>query len=296
MRHRHLITFPRLFPAIALTLIAVALLATACDTSDAPIEETRNGTPLSPTQAGPGVPLTAIPTEFPASPVAPTTYGENCAVSWREAMQYIGLDVTLQGPVVDIRQISRPGGEAVAIALGAGPSEPNGVDVIIPPFAVGRFNPPPDELFADQRVCVRGYVAAGADRLRIYISSPDDITILSDAVPTPVLIGGQCDNPVSWDQAAQHAGERIAVRGPVVGSRGELNGPNQLMILELGTAAPAEDGFDVAIPFYALDKFDSPPREFYDGKTICVQGAITVVGGRARTYVDRQDSIFVEGQ
>lgn len=275
-------------------LIAASILALACETDRAPIEETRGGDPIDTPRAGPGVPLTPLATEFPAPPVAPVDFLEECAVSWRAATQYIGLRVTLQGPVVDVRDITTITGDAVAIALGAGPGDPEGVDVVIPEFAVPRFNPPPDELYTDERICVRGYVASGADRLRVYVSTPAEVLILSEDAPTPVVPGGECVDPISWEEASEHLGELVNVEGPVVGSRLETAGPNELTILEVGEPSPTEGGFDVAIPSYALDNFDEPPEELYEGVTICVLGAIGMVNERPRAFVDRQESVFVE--
>jgi hypothetical protein len=32
--------------------------------------------------------------------------------------------------------------------------------------------------------------------------------------------------------------------------------------------------------------FPNPPQQEYAGETICVEGAVSIVGGRARLYVD----------
>jgi hypothetical protein len=113
---------------------------------------------------------------------------------------------------------------------------------------------------------------------------------------TPLAGGGfampaACDRPLDWSQAAAHAGETVQAIGPVVGSRVEDAVADDYAVLEVGAAHPADGGLDVGVPLSALG--EDAERDLFAGDVICVEGAVTVAGGRARIDIMGPDEIFV---
>ncbi|HXK32993.1 MAG TPA: hypothetical protein VNM91_03140 [Dehalococcoidia bacterium] len=217
------------------------------------------------------------------------------ALPWDQAAEYAGTDQAVAGPVTGIRDESIGDDAYRVIAIGAPAGEPRGMDVFIPETRLGRFGATIEETFAaGETLCAIGTITVADERLRIFVSGPDELATIPPGAPDPAAPGGECDVPLPWEQAVSQAGETVPVAGPVVGYREETAEDDEFFVIEVGRPAPEDGGVDIAIPAYALDNFGEHPRDLYDvGETICVEGAIVNAGGRARIVAQLPEGIFV---
>lgn len=248
-------------------------------------------------QTGPEIAAPAAnPTPTAVGAVTPASGGgepfASCAdsASWLDASLYVDQQIALQGRVVSAEQVVQGGDPFIQLEIGVPVAEPGGVDVFIPSYAAPAFNGSPQTEYGGHTVCVRGVLLKQGQRYALYIENATDIADVPAGTPRPVVETAKCSDAVPWQDAAAHANDsRVDVTGPVVGMRAS-RGLNDSQLLEVGTAT-GPGGFDVAIPAYAIGDFDLT----YQGKTICVRGAVSVVDGRARIIVDQPAAIVVDG-
>jgi hypothetical protein len=265
---------------IILTAALILPLLAACGSgsrTDTPAQSRATQTAAPP----PGTPL--------SGGAEPAGTNESCAIAWQDAGQQVGQVASIQGPVVASRFAETSQGRVTVLAVGAEAPQP-GLDIVISSTAKAKFPVPPESLFVGMRVCVRGPVAAAQGRSQISIDGPDEITVVPATAPTPVAQSGACTTPISPADAAAHAGEMVAVRGAVAGSRSE----DGTLVIELGAPAGAPGGFDIEIPQFALGNFSPPADQAYAGETICVTGFISIVDGRPRTLAEQPAGILVQ--
>ena len=181
----------------------------------------------------------------------------------------------------------------IYIEVGSLRPDTRGLDVVINQSIRDQFLPSPEVLFKGRTICARGPVSVIDGRAQIFPGARTDVAIARPIPVTPQVPGGYCDQPIPWTDASQYDQQTVDIEGPVVGVRQEDNVNGHVLIIEVGRAKDAGQGFDVAIEASALGNFDPNPAAAYVGKTICVQGAITIVNGRPRTYVDVPRGIFL---
>jgi hypothetical protein len=172
-------------------------------------------------------------------------------------------------------------------------SPDKGLEVAIERDAVVPFGIDPLNTFTGEYVCATGVVQDLDGTLRIYVSGLQEVVVYTEA-PDAVAPGGACEEPVSWEQALDYAGERAPVQGPVVGWRVDTEtNPEELHIVEIGRPYPEPGGVDIAFAEGVLEDFNPPPAEQYAGETICVDGFVSEVEGRARLFAAIPAGVFV---
>lgn len=216
-------------------------------------------------------------------------------IPWEEAGKYVDVETSFVGPVAGASRQNIGEDAFVFLEIGNQLTSANGIDVVIPDYAVERFVASPIDTLTGEFVCVTGVIQPGENgRLRTFIGGPDDLVRYTLPPPTSAAPGGSCEDPISWDGAPEHAGERMPVEGRVVGTRiDEESYAEPLVLLALGRAGDEAGGVDIAIPASALGNFDAAPEELYDGKTVCVDGAIVESGGRYRIFAQIPQAIFI---
>jgi hypothetical protein len=276
--------------AALLTLIALSFGAVACG------NDAEDDLALTDTDDGNTRTTGGTPEEGGAPPGSRAVDRCLAPIAWENAREYLDVEISFVGPVAGASRQDIGEDEFLFLEVGNQLSSENGIDVVIPDYAVARFIAPPEETLTGEFICVTGVIQEGDEggRLRTFIGGPEDITRYTLPPPTPAPPGGSCDGPISWDEAPEHVGERLPVEGPVVSVRiDEESYAEPLTLLALGRPGDEEGGVDIAIPESALGNFEAPPEELYADKTICVDGAIVEVDGRYRVFVQLPQGIFI---
>lgn len=86
--------------------------------------------------------------------------------------------------------------------------------------------------------------------------------------------GGVPTGAISWDEAKDHIGDRIAVCGPVAGTFYGSSIKGRPTFLNVGEDYPSKRRFTVVIWGENRGNFPQAPETYYSGKTICVTGLI----------------------
>jgi len=94
-------------------------------------------------------------------------------------------------------------------------------------------------------------------------------------------------------EAAGYVGEEVTVCGQVVDAAYLARSSSRPTFLNFERAFP-ETPFTVVIWPAVRERFDEPPHEYFLGKTLCVDGRITLYKGRPQIVVDAVDQIRVE--
>jgi hypothetical protein len=98
-------------------------------------------------------------------------------VAWEEADLHVGQTTAISGPVAATSYVPEVGGEPTFLNLGnAHPAEPR-FDVVVYGELRDRFDRPPEELFAEQTVCVIGTVRLRDGVPQIVLRSPASIVV-----------------------------------------------------------------------------------------------------------------------
>lgn len=82
-----------------------------------------------------------------------------------------------------------------------------------------------------------------------------------------------CDDPVTWDQAGEVVGQVSAIIGPVAAATTAEEVGGAPTFLNLGTAHPAPERFDVVIYEDVRERFEVSP-EALQGRDVCVRGEV----------------------
>jgi hypothetical protein len=111
---------------------------------------------------------------------------------------------------------------------------------------------------------------------------PTPTSVSPTATPTqppPTPTPDPCPGAYAWDAAAQHVGEIVTIRGPVIDATFASDSRGKPTFLDIGKAYPAPDRFTVVIWIPNRDNFPGAPEELYAGQTVCVTGEITLYNG-----------------
>ena len=96
---------------------------------------------------------------------------------------------------------------------------------------------------------------------------------------------------IPWEQAVHHVGERTTVYGPVVSTKWASSSRGQPTFLNIGRAYPDSNRFTVVIWIQNRGNFSSAPENYYDGKTISVNGLIDTYEGVPQIEVSSPSQI-----
>jgi len=98
---------------------------------------------------------------------------------------------------------------------------------------------------------------------------------------------------IQWHEASLHVGESLIVCGPVVGTSYASTSTGAPTFINLGADYPSSDRFTIVIWDRDRAYFDSPPEDYYFGKTLCVTGTIILFRGIAQIEVSQPIQIEV---
>jgi hypothetical protein len=102
--------------------------------------------------------------------------------------------------------------------------------------------------------------------------------------------GALCVNDVAWPNARDHEGEHGIYSGEVQSVRvatGESGSPT---FLNIGADYPDSDRLTVVVWGEDADKFGD--LTYFEGRDVCVEGAVQLYEGVAQIVVDDADAIF----
>jgi hypothetical protein len=94
-------------------------------------------------------------------------------------------------------------------------------------------------------------------------------------------------------EAAANVGEEVTVCGQVVDTAYLARSSSRPTFLNFERPFP-ETPFTVVIWPTVRERFDEPPHQYFLGKTLCVDGRITLYKGRPQIVIDGVDQIRVE--
>jgi hypothetical protein len=107
---------------------------------------------------------------------------ETCAsedsIAWHEAVDYVGNEVALSGPVLEVNQ-GGEGGAAATIVVGERTEDaPPLVDIALTATAEGDYAEGIEQVFGGKEVCVIGVIQSSEGRFQIVINESEDIVLL----------------------------------------------------------------------------------------------------------------------
>lgn len=143
----------------------------------APTQPARQPTSLpSPSPTVLFVPPT--PTEVPPEPT-PSPTPDVCpgAVSWDQALNYVGQEITVIGPVMSTAWATTSRGQPTFLNLGRAYPDPERFTVLLWIDARFRFDQPPEETYADKTICVTGVVEIYEGGGEIVVDFPWQIVV-----------------------------------------------------------------------------------------------------------------------
>lgn len=101
------------------------------------------------------------------------------------------------------------------------------------------------------------------------------------------------EGAISWQEAASHIGETVAVYGPVVKINYESSVNGQPTYLDIGAAYPDKSGVTAIIWGEDRFRFNKAPEALYEGKTVCVTGELYVYNGQCDIKVTSPSQIQI---
>ena len=96
-------------------------------------------------------------------------------------------------------------------------------------------------------------------------------------------------NHVSWDDAANHLDQKVALVGPAMDVQSSSQGVASITIGVGNTGKPVT----VVITSSMASRLPKTPQELYAGKTLCVIGVLQAVGKNFQIVADQPNDISV---
>ncbi|MCO6452962.1 MAG: hypothetical protein J5I90_19415 [Caldilineales bacterium] len=211
-------------------------------------------------------------------------------ISWQDAGNYIGQDVTVEGEVV------RTYDSGNVTFLNFTDNWRGTFSAVVFAADYGKYPRPPAELFLDQTVKITGEVKEYQGAPEIVIESPEQIEIIDSidaqlASPEPESANDEAGvaQPVGvipWQQAEDYLGQTITVSGKIINA----NDIGSITFLNFSN----ERGKFVAVVFaddYAA--FPQPPVQMYDGREVWITGEVETYRNAPQIIVRSPDQIEV---
>lgn len=98
-------------------------------------------------------------------------------MSWDQALNYVGQEITIIGPVMSTAWASESRGKPTFLNIGRPYPDPERFTVLLWIDARFRFDQPPEEIFADTTICVTGVVEIYAGGGEIIVDYPWQIVV-----------------------------------------------------------------------------------------------------------------------
>lgn len=102
-------------------------------------------------------------------------------------------------------------------------------------------------------------------------------TPTAEPTPTPVVFEPTftCENPITYLEARLRRGEQVELQGPVL----DVLDRNGDAILSVGAPLSATLRVEVIVPSGSRGNFPADPLLGFAGRTICVRGTVSEIGG-----------------
>lgn len=99
------------------------------------------------------------------------------SIQWDEAINHVGEQGTVCGPVLDANYASTSNGQPTFLNLGRAYPDPDRFTVLIWGSNRGKFSPPPEQVYAGKTICATGLIEEYQGSAEIEAKTPDNIAI-----------------------------------------------------------------------------------------------------------------------
>jgi len=260
-----------------------AAAATASPTSrTAPTPTPRTTPTLSPIPS----PLIPTPTALAAqkAEAEPTTPPPFVAgvVDWREAAQYYGQRITVEGLIVRTKNTGK------VVFLNFDPDYQHTLTLVIFPEDAARFPAPPEEMFLQRRVRATGTVQEYQGAPEIIVREPEQIEIVGEAeLPLTATPAPAVAAIVDWREAAQYYGQRVTVEGLIVRTK------NTGKVVFLNFDPDYRHTLTLVIFPEDAARFPAPPEEMFLQRRVRATGTVQEYQGAPEIIVREPEQIQI---
>ncbi|MCB0253782.1 MAG: hypothetical protein KDI55_08640 [Anaerolineae bacterium] len=210
------------------------------------------------------------------------------AVSWEEAGQYLDQTITVEGDIVR----SYDSGKVAFLNFAQEYEDTFTVAIFASDY--GKFPEPPDAYYLGQHIQVTGKVKEYQGAPEMIVEDPSQIVILGPAAGSePAVSGASPIAPaagavVSWQEAANYAGQTVTVEGRIADTYRSA----KVIFLNF---SPDRDEFKVVIFEDDWGKWPQSPDELYYGKSVRVTGEVELYQDAPEVIVESPDQIELVG-
>ena len=203
-------------------------------------------------------------------------------VSWQDAGQYVGQEITVEGAVV------RTYDSGKVTFLNFSDDWADTLNIVIFASDYDRFSTPPESLYLNQVVRVTGRIKEYKGAPEIVVESPDQIEIVGLAQPeeTPPVAAPTPTSVVPWQDAGDYLGQTITVSGRIVRAKDTGN-------ITFLNFSKKRDKFVAVVFADDYDNFPQPPAGLYEGKEVWITGEIASHKGVPQIIVTGPEQVEV---
>ncbi|NOX62444.1 MAG: hypothetical protein GXP42_10960 [Chloroflexi bacterium] len=205
-------------------------------------------------------------------------------VSWRDAPNYMGREVTVEGAVV------RTYNSGKVVYLNFDEDYRTTLSIVIFRDDWDKFPQPPETHYRDQVIRVKGLVKEYKGRPEIVVSSPEQIEVVAAALPSrPEATPRQSAEPpvISWRDASEFVGQQVVVEGKIVRTY------DSGKVTFLNFTEDWRGTLSIVIFASDIDKFPQSPASYYRDRFIRVRGRIKEYKGAPEIIVESPAQIEI---
>lgn len=129
----------------------------------------------------PAASLASLAATTPTAPSptdgGPSSGGCKSAIAWNEALDHVGEQATVRGPVKGATYANRTKGKPTFIDLGRAYPDPAAFTVLIWGDDRARFSIAPEKAYTGKTICVTGLITSYKGGAEIEVSSPSEIVV-----------------------------------------------------------------------------------------------------------------------
>ena len=238
-------------------------------------------------------PLTPTPTvlavqqkEAGPSPTATPALSVEGVVDWRDAAQYYGQKVTVEGVIVRIGK-SRTGDVTF---LNFDPDYQHTLTLVIFPDDAARFPAPPEEIYYGRTVRVSGEIVEYQGAPEIIVRDPEQIEIIGGEVepqPPTATPAPPVQGIVDWRDAAQYYGQQITVEGLIVRTK------NTGKVTFLNFDPDYQHTLTLVIFPDDAARFPAPPEEMFLQRRVRATGTVQEYHGAPEIIIREPEQIEI---
>ncbi|MEA3334381.1 MAG: phospholipase D-like domain-containing protein [Chloroflexota bacterium] len=193
------------------------------------------------------------------------TIPSNGLVSWKDATNYIGRRVTLEGEVVR----SYNSGKVAFLNFAENYKDTLSVVIFASDFA--KWPEAPEDFYLGKHIHVQGKVKEYRGAPEVIVEAPGQIEVIgtSQSADSATPATGP---PISWEQAGAHDGEQVTVAGTVIDSYKS----DTVILLNF---SPSREAFKAVIFERNWHKWGETPDRALLGRDVLVSGKIQLYKG-----------------